>query len=157
VTNDHGDWWHRYIHVGVSADFPNVPDTLEVVMRGTVAALSAIRPDQLDTIRRADAIVREHGDRLRFLLMRRETKKLVAEISFSIWAWPKPSYLFLSHSDKATGAYSEADPIALGWYFEGFALAGGIRLQDAINLKEKLHKPVMSKMVKRRGQASAVA
>jgi len=151
VTNDQGEWWHRYIHVGVTVDFPNVPDTLEVVMIGIVEALLAIRPDQADTIRRADAIVREQRDRLRFLLKRRETKKLIVEISFNIEAWPKPSYLFISHSDIATGAYSEADPITLGFYDEGFDLVSGIRLQDAINLKEKAHRPAMSGVVKRRG------
>lgn len=114
VTNDGGDWWQRYVHVGVTEDFPNVPDALEIIMHGIVEALLALRPDQINTILHANAIVREHRDSLRFLLRRRETKKLVTEISFNIEAWPKPSHLFISHTDKATGVYSEADPIALG-------------------------------------------
>jgi len=151
LTNDHGDWWHRYVHVGVTEDFPNVPAALQVVMNGIVDALLAMRPDQVDNIRRADAIVREHRDGLRFLLTHRETKKLVIEVSFNIEAWPKPSCLFISHTDKATDTYSEADPIALGWYMEGFGLARSIRLQDAVNLTEKRHRPTMSGVVKRRG------
>jgi hypothetical protein len=150
VTNDGGDWWQRYVHVGVTDDFPNVPDVLEVIMHGIVDALLALRPDQADTILYADAIVREHRDGLRFLLRRRETRKLVTEISFNIVAWPKPSYLFIGHTDKATGAYSEADPIALGWYMEGFDLLSGIRVQDAVNLTGRL-RPTMSSVVKRRG------
>lgn len=150
VTNDGGDWWQRYVNVGVTDDFPNVPDVLEVIMHGIVDALLALRPDQADTILHADAIVREHRDALRFLLRRRETRKLVTEISFNIGAWPKPSYLFIAHTDKATGAYSEADPIALWWYMEGFDLLSGIRLRDAVNLTERL-RPAMSSVVKRRG------
>jgi hypothetical protein len=151
ATDEGGEWWHRYVHVGVDPDFPNVPDALEVVMRGIVDALVAMRPDQVDTIRRADMMVREHREDLRFLLKRRETKKLTVEISFNIEAWPTPSHLFISLTDKATGIYSEADPIALGWYFEGFDLVSSIRLQDATNLKVKLHRPAMSAQVRRRG------
>ena len=150
VTDYGGDWWQRYVHIGVTDDFPNVPDVLDVTMHGIVDALVALRPDQTDTILHADAIVREHRDGLRFLLRRRETKKLVTEISFNVVAWPKPSYLFIGHTDKATGAYSEADPIALGWYMEGFDLLSGIRVQDAVNLTERL-RPVMSSVVQRRG------
>lgn len=151
VTNDQVEWWHRYVHVGVTGDFPNVPDTPEILRFGIVEALLAIRPDQADTIRRAEAVVREQGDRLRFLLKRRETKKVIEEISFNIEAWPKPSCLFISHTDKATGSYTEADPITLGFYDEGFDLVGSIRLQDAINLEAKEQRPMMSKVVKRRG------
>jgi hypothetical protein len=149
-TNDGGEWWHRYALVGVTEDFPNVPDALQVVMEGIVGALVAMRPDHVDTIRRADEIVREHGDGLRFLLLRRETKKLVVDISFNIEAWPRSSHIFISHTDRATAAYREADPIALGWYMEGFHLARGIRLQDAVNLTGKPDRPAMSGVVKRR-------
>jgi len=149
-TNEGGDWWQRYVYVGVTADFSNAPDQREVVMRGIVDALLATRPDQEDVIHRADAIAREQGNRLRFLLKRRDMAKLVVEISFNIEAWPNPSYLFISHIDKATGMYREADPIALGWYLEGFDLLGSIRLQDAVNLTER-PRPAMSGVVKRRG------
>jgi len=150
LTEDGGDWWQRYIHVGVTEDFPNVPDALEVAMVGIVNALVASRPDQVDTIRRAGAIAGDHREGLRFLLKRHETRKLVTEVSFNIGAWPKPSHLFISHTDKATGVYSEAEPIALWWYLEGFDLLRGIRRKDAVNLKESC-RPVMSKLVKRRG------
>lgn len=149
-TNESTDWWQRIVHVGVTADFPEAPDKSDVVMRGIVDAILATRPDQEDVIRRADAIVREYGDRLRFLLKRRDMAKLIVEISFNIAASPKPSCLFIGHTDKATGAYSEADPIALGWYTEGFDLLSGIRLQDAVNLTER-PRPAMSSVVKRRG------
>lgn len=149
-TNDGGDWWQRYVYVGVTADFPNAPDKCDIVLRGIVDALVAIRPDQEDMISRADEIVREQGSRLRFLLKRRDTAKLVVEISFNIGTWPEPSYLFIAHTDKATGIYREADPIALGWYMEGFDLIGGIRLQDAVNLK-LLPRPEMTGVVRRRG------
>lgn len=150
VMDDRGEWWHRYTHIGVAPDFPNVPDALEIVMRGLVAALLAMRPDQAEAIKRADAIVREHGEELRFLLKRRETKKLIVEITFNIRAWPQPSYLFISRTEKATGVYSEAEPIPLGTYLEGFDLVGSLRAQDATNFEEKPSRPVMSKQVRRR-------
>lgn len=149
-TNQGGDWWQRYVDIGVTVDFPNAPDTRDVIMRGIVDALLAIRPDQADVIHRADAIVREHGNRLRFLLKRRDMAKLVVEISFNIEAAPKESYLFIGHTDKEIGVYTEADPIALGSFMEGFDLVSGIRLQDAINLTER-PRPTISGVVKRRG------
>ena len=151
ATNNGAEWWLRYVHVGVTADFLESPDTTGVLTRDIVNALIAVRPDQADVIRRADAIVREHGEHLRFLLRRREMSKLVEEVSFSIAAWPKASSLFITHSDKITGVHSEADPIALGFYDEGFDLLKGIRLEDGANLKEVHSRPVMSKVVKRRG------
>ena len=129
-------WWHRYVQVGVPPGFLDGPETHAVITEGIVEALVAVRPDQADMIRSAGAVVREQGSRLRFLLKRRETKKLVVEISSNIAVSPKPSQLFISHTDKATGVYREANPIDLGWYWEGLSLAGGIRLQDAVNLKE---------------------
>jgi hypothetical protein len=150
MMNDGGEWWHRYVQVGVTEDFPNVPDGLEFAIRGIVNALIAIRPDQSCTIQRAEAIVREHGDQLRFLLKRRETSKLVVEISSNIGVWPKSSYLFIAHIHKATNTYSEANPITLGFYHEGFDLRDGIRLQDAISLTEMSQRPAMSGLIKRR-------
>ncbi|MDB5711568.1 MAG: hypothetical protein JWL96_3638, partial [Sphingomonas bacterium] len=107
VTDDGGDWWHRYVHIGATGDFPNSSDALDVIANGIVEALIAVRPDEADAIRRADLVVREHGDGLRFLLKRRDMAKLVAEISFNIGAWPKPSNLFIAHIDKATDIYRE--------------------------------------------------
>jgi hypothetical protein len=150
VTNDGGEWWQRYVHVGVTEDFPNVSNVLEVIMQGIVHALLALRPDQADTILHADTVVREHQDGLRFLIRRRETRKIVTEISFSIEAWPKPSYMFIAYTDKTTGTYSEADPIALDWYMEAFSALSRIRLLDAVNLTER-QRPAMSKVVKRHG------
>lgn len=151
TTNEGGEWWHRYVHVGVTADFPNGPDTSDVVMRGIVDALLEVRPDQVDLIRRADAIVREHGEHLRFLLKRRDMAKRVVEISSSIAVWPKRSNLFIAHIDKGSTVYRETDPIALRFYTDGFDLARGISLEDAANLKEVDSRPAMSKLVKPRG------
>ncbi|WP_332700639.1 hypothetical protein [Devosia sp.] len=128
-------WWHRYVQVGVPPDFLDGRETLELITQGIVEVLVAVRPDQAEMIRNAGAVVSEHGSRLRFMIKRRETKKLVVEISSNIEVWPKPSQLFISHTDKATGIYREADPIDLGFYLESLALASGIRLQDAVNLK----------------------
>lgn len=143
-------WWFRHIYVGVPADFPDRPDALEIAMRGVVDALLVMQPDQAELIRQAEATVRDHGRNLRFLIKRRETKKLVVDISSSIEAWPKPSQLFISHTDKATGTYCEADPIDLGFYTEGFDLVPGIRLSDAVNLQEKPRPPAMSALIRRR-------
>ena len=151
VTNDGGDWWQRFVHVGVAADFRNGPDAHGIVTRGIVEALVAVRPDQVQLIRRAETTVRVHGEGLRFLLKRRDVAKMLVEISFNIAAWPKQSHLFIAHIEKATGIYREADPIALGTYFEGFDLVSGIRLVDAANLKEVHLRPTMSNVVKRRG------
>lgn len=144
-------WWYRDVHVEVTDDFPDVPDVEQIVMKGIVDALIALRPDCADTILRADQIVRDNRDGLRFLLKRRETKTGVIEISFNIGVWPTPSNLFISQIDNKTNTYRDAEPIALGWYDEGFDLVRGIRLKDAVNLTEAHHRPAMSGLVKRRG------
>jgi len=150
VTNDGGDWWQRYVYVGITPESHSGPDAYDIVTRGIVDALIAVRPDHEDVIRRAEKTVREHGEDLRFLL-KRDTAKLVVEISFTIGVWPMPSHLIITHIDKATGMYREADPIALGFYLEGFDLVRGIRLVDAVNLKEVLVGRATSSIVKSRG------
>jgi hypothetical protein len=150
ATDKGGDWWQRYAYVGVTNDFPNIPDAYDKATRGIVDALIAMRPDLEEIIRFADATVREHGERLRFLLKRREMAKVCVEISFNIAVWPEPSYLFIAHIDKVDAIYREADPIALGSYLEGFDLVSGIRIEDASNLKKVLIRAPVSKVVKRK-------
>lgn len=178
VTEYGGDWWQRYTHVGVSPHFPNVPDAQELLMRGTASALMAIRPDQSNLIRNAEEMVRKHGTKLRILLKCRETKRKAVEISFNIAAWPNPSHMFVSSTDKTTGAYTEAEPIPLRFYEEAFHLAGGFKFTDSATIIEpnksigasltsaehggplaidvsafatKPVRPAMSQLVKRRG------
>lgn len=151
VADDLHEWWFRFVRVGVPENFPDVPNASEIVQKGVTATLLAVRPDQTDVVRRADAVVRRYGKDLRFLLQRREMAKLVLEISFNIEAWPRPSFLFISQTDKATGVYQEADPIPLGFYDEGFDLISGIRLQDGRNFEVKTAPPFMSQRVKRPG------
>lgn len=177
VTDYGGDWWQRYTHVGVPPDFPNVPDASEVVIRGTVEALLTIRPDQSDSIKNAEKIVRASGAETRFLLKRHQTKKRTVEVSFSIAAWPQPSHLHVSVIDGASGSYSEADPVALRFYHEAFDLAGAVKVTEAAAIVEPNNsfraklasvehggplsfdlaafapgtKPVTSQLVKRRG------
>src|SRR5262245_48341013 len=74
VTDFGGEWWHRFTHVGVPADFPNRADVTDLVIAGTVSALSAIRPDKADLIRNVAQLVRQHGADLRFPIKRKETK-----------------------------------------------------------------------------------
>lgn len=150
VTNDGGDWWHRYVHVGVAEDFLNDSDVFNTLANGIVDALCAIRPDQEGVVRRVAETIREHGANQRFLLKRSETAKLIVEISFNIAAWPQPSQLFIAHIEKTNPIYREADPIDLGNHLEGFDLVAGVRLIDAANLTER-HRPALSKLVKRRG------
>lgn len=151
ISDLHAEWWHRFVDIGLTKEFPNTPDSFEIAMCGVVASLLAIQPEHAETIHEADVIVREQGEGLRFLLKRSETKKMITELSFNIRAWPEPSQLFISHTDKATGAYNEADPIDLGWYMEAFDLVSGVRGRDAVNLKEKADRPMLSSIVKRRG------
>ena len=128
ITDNGGDWWQRYTHVGVPLDFPNVPDSSEIVMDGTVAALKAIRPDLVRLIADAEHIVREQGENLRFLLKTRQTKRHIIDISCTIAVWPRPSLLFVSLTDRSNGAFLEASPISVGFYNEVFDLAGAIRI-----------------------------
>lgn len=177
VTDTGAEWWQRYTHVGVSPAFPDVAEADELLLSGIVGALLAIRPDQSELIRKAERLVRTHGAEMRFLLKRHETKRSAIEIAVSIAAWRQPSQLYVSCTDKVSGAYSEASPIALNFYDDGFHLAGSISsTETAIIIKPKqsfsgqlasaqyggplsieigslVHgqRPVMSKIVRRQG------
>lgn len=131
VTDYGGDWWQRYTHVGVTADFPNNPDAINQIKQGTVAALATIRPEQAEVIENAAEIVDLYRDRLRFLLKRHSTKRFETEISFNIAAWPEPSSLFVSLTDLSSGDFLETTPIPLRFYGEAFDLAGSIKVTNS--------------------------
>lgn len=177
ITDYGGDWWQRYTHVGVPQDFPNTRDASELVMCGTVAALKTIRPDLTTIVEDAEQMVRMHGDDLRFLLKTRQTKRFTIDISFNIAVWPHPSFLFVSLTDRSSGAFLEAPPIPVRFYAEAFDLVGAIKVTDAAaailpnqsvgaRLTSSHHggslvkaiseflprtRPMLSKLVKRRG------
>jgi hypothetical protein len=58
------------------------------------------------------------------------------EVAFSIAAWPQPSHLHVSITDKTSGAYSEAAPVPLRFYDEAFDLAGSVKVTDAATTVE---------------------
>jgi hypothetical protein len=128
VTDEGGDWWQRYTYVGVLPEFPQMDGASEVIMRGTIGALKAIRPDLGKTIDIAADIVAAQRENLRFLLKSRETKRFVIEISSTIAEWPQPSHFFVSLTDRVTGEYFEAPPISLSVYLDALALAGTVKL-----------------------------
>jgi len=176
ITDEGGDWWQRYTYVGVPKDFPNA-DAFELVVSGTVAALKAIRPDLAATIQHAEQLAISHGDNLRFLVKTHQTKRFVVDISFNISVWPEPSFLFVSLTDRQTGAFLEAPPTPMQFYDQAFDLAGAIKVTDttvtirpnpsysamltsaqhggpivkAISKFVPKDPPAMSKLVKRRG------
>jgi hypothetical protein len=146
-------------------------------MRETAAALKAIRRDLATTVDDADKIVKAHGDDLRFLLKTRQSKHFTIDIYFSIAVWPEPSLLFVSLTNRSSGAFLEAPPTPVRFYAEAFDLAGAIKVADAAitifpnqsvsaRLTSALHggpvvkaisafspkvRPVLSKLVSRRG------
>ncbi len=154
LTDDRGEWWHRYVHVGVPAEFPNLPEASEIVKCATVAALKTIRPDLVPSIDAAADFVRTHGGDLRFLLRTRATKRFVIEISFSIAVWPESSSLFTSVTDRVTGEYLEGPPLLIAGYQDAFDYNGPIKVREVE--KERAGflpkaRPAMSKIVRRRG------
>ena len=177
ITDYGGDWWQRYTYVGVPPDFPNTVDASDIVMRATVAALKAIRPDLATKIEDAEKTVRMHGDDLRFLLKTRQTKRYTVDISFNIAVWPNPSLLFVSLTNRSSGVFLEAPPTPMRFYADAFRLAGAIKIADgsaavlphesfSATLTSALHgcpvvkaiceftprvRPVLSKLVGRRG------
>ena len=176
ITDEGGDWWQRYTYVGVPEGFPNA-DAFELVVSGSVAALKAIRPDLAAMVQHAQQLTVLHGDNLRFLVKTRQTKRFVVDISFNISVWPEPSLLLVSLTDRQSGAFLEAPPIPMQFYAEAFDLVGAIQVTDtsvtirpnpsfsamltsaqhggplikAISKFLPKSRPVMSKLVKRRG------
>lgn len=128
ITTQGGDWWQRYVDVGVPLSFPSGPDSSQHVIRGTINAIVAIRPELAGLVESSAVLVQEAGDRLRFLIRSRQTKEFRIDISFNIAPWPTQSYLFVNLSKTLTGEIFEAPPIPLQFYTDAFALAASIRV-----------------------------
>lgn len=154
VTNDGGDWWQRYTHVGVPKDFPNVPDASELVKCGTVAALKTIRPDLTTIVEDAEKMVRTHGDDLRFLLQTHQTKRYVVDVYFNIPVGPEPAYLFTALTDRDSGEFLEGPPLPTGSLGGApFDYKGPIKITEIEKTLSDFvpkERPIMSKLVKRR-------
>jgi hypothetical protein len=151
VTDEGGDWWQRYTHVGVPETFPS-ENSNEVALSATVAALTAIRPDLAAVVRSAVDIVTTQREDLRFLVRRQHTKRYLIEISFNVATWPRESYLFTSVEDKASGAFLEGPGLP---YVPVFQPPGGrVRVKDVeteLPSYRPRQRPVMSKMLRLRG------
>ena len=138
VTNEGGDWWQRYTYVGVPQGFPDFANASEIVAQATINALKANRPDLSDLVESAARIVRTEAENLRLLIKSRRTKKFIIDTALAIDAWPRPSRLFLSLTELASGTYLEAPSISLAFYPEAFDLAGQIGVNtSAIQLSTK--------------------
>jgi len=154
VTDKGGDWWQRYVYIGVPENFPNIPDASEAVKNSTVAALKTIRPDLVSIVEDSEKKVRVHGDDLRFLIKSRQTNRYVIELSCNIPIGKQSAYLFTSFTDLSTGAFLEAPPLPIGFYDTAFDYNGQLRLSDIQeNFSEFVPRtrPMMSKLVKARG------
>ena len=177
LTNEGGDWWQRYTYVGVPQGFPDFANASEIVVQATIDALKENRPDLADMVDGAARVTRIEADNLRLLIKSRRTKKFIIDTSLAIEAWPRPSRLFLSLIELASGAYLEAPPISVAFYHEAFDLAGQIGVNtSAITLSANgsigaqltserhggvfvrtlddfvsVSRPVFSKLVKMRG------
>nr|NLD41153.1 hypothetical protein [Actinomycetales bacterium] len=121
------NWWFREVAIGVPDGFPGA-DAASRVPQGVAACLKALKPEDAELIDEAARIVSEHGDACRFLLKVKETAKELTEVSTTIGVWPGPSLLFAGLTDKTTGAYREAPPAELGFYDDGVALAGKVKI-----------------------------
>ncbi|MEQ1752763.1 MAG: hypothetical protein ABL973_01370 [Micropepsaceae bacterium] len=154
VTDIGAEWWHRHTLVGVPADFPVMENASDLVKNGTVNALKTIRPDLSAVVDSADHIVRTQGDELRFLLRSHQTKRSLVEISFNVGTWPAPSNIFTSLTDMETGDYLDAPGLPIPFYSEAFAYNGPIRMSQIEAERStfvRRRRPVMSKLVRRRG------
>ncbi|WP_349321269.1 hypothetical protein [Asticcacaulis sp. MM231] len=129
VTSRGGEWWQRYVDVGVPAEFPGV-DATDRIEKGIVDAVCASAPQKTDLIRQTAAIVSREGDRLRFLQKRRNTRKYIVEVTSTIVAWPAASLLFVSLTEKATGKYFEAPPATVSFYDDARRLSGAIKITN---------------------------
>ncbi len=129
VTDEGAEWWHRYTYVGVSDEFPDCSDAADIAMRGTVAALQAIRPDAREIIDRADEAVRQHGEELRFLIRSQSYKQFILKVATTIATDPNPSLLYVSLTDRESGAFVELAPVPV-IYFSAFADAASIGIRD---------------------------
>ncbi len=130
VTDEGGDWWQCYTYVGVSHDFPNNSGATEIARRGTVAALKSIRPNACELIDRADKAVGQHGEDLRFLIRSKPYKQYILKVASTIAAHPNPSLLYVSVTDRESGAFIEVAPIPVGFYADAFSDAASIGIRD---------------------------
>ena len=150
MAEEGAEWWYRYVRIGVEPDFLSASDVTETAMHGIANALVTIRPEEKDAINRADKIVREHKERLRFLIKRQETKKHTLEFSSNIAVWPARSQFFAAKIDKESGGYTEAEPIALPFYDAAFRVSRELKLKDLGEFTERPRPPAISDKILQR-------
>ena len=130
VTNEGGDWWQRYVDVGVPDGFPKNQNASELALRGTVAALKSIQPSSCKIIDRADSLVRKHGADLRFLVRSKSYARYILNFATTIPTYPAPSQLYVTVSDKESCNRIELAPISGGIYADAFHDASGLGIRD---------------------------
>jgi hypothetical protein len=123
-------WWLRYAHVGVALDFPDTDDAREMAMKGTVSALRVLLPNSHEIIEKADTVVRQEADDLRFLVREIAYKRYSVRIATTIAAHPEPSHLYATVAEVTTGAYAETPGLPIGPYTNAFDEARSISLRD---------------------------
>jgi hypothetical protein len=123
-------WWLRYSHVGVAPNFPYVDNANEIAMRGTVAALRILLPNDDAIIEQADTIVRQHAGDLRFLLGELVYRKYSLKVAITIAVHPESSQLYVTLIENATGAHGETPGLPIGFYANAFDEARSINLKD---------------------------
>ena len=67
VTDEGGDWWQRYTHVGVPQGFPDFANASEIAVQAMIDALKANRPDLTDMVENAARVVRAEAGGPRLL------------------------------------------------------------------------------------------
>jgi hypothetical protein len=136
VTNDidvklsKEDWWQRYVHVGVPADFLARPDASMIAIDSTIKVLQTIRPDLTLTFSDFDKLLRLNGDKLRFLLRTHRTRNFLLEVSFNLPIWKQSTFLYLSLTKRNSGEYLEAPPFSLEFYSDAVSLSGSVKWND---------------------------
>jgi hypothetical protein len=123
-------WWLRNAHVGVGQNFPNVDNPNEIAMRGTVAALRTLLPNDDAIIEQANIIVRQHAGDLRFLVGEVAYRRYSLKIATTISVDPEPSHLYVTLVENATGAHGETPGLPIGFYTNAFDEARSISLKS---------------------------
>ncbi len=138
VTEFGGDWWQRYVLVGVADGFLNDPQAKSIITQGIIDSVIASAPDQAAVVKDAANVALTHGDKLRFRMLTHTSKRYVAEVTATIGQWPGPSHLVVSLTDRESGIYMEAPSVPLRWYDDVRYLVGRLMLtgEDVI-LKPK--------------------
>lgn len=149
------EWWHRFVEVSVPTGFAAMDEgeRTQLLIARTKSVLRSLFPKNGSVVEEILAEAEREGDRLRFLVKRKNIGGRSVEVSFNVAVWPQSSDLLVVIKDPAADVVLASPPIKLNFHDDAFSLAGDIR-QEGEMIKVVPRKSFRAQLVATQYEAS---